>query len=69
MSYVEYRRELGLSFYDLGGRLYVDCMECTRHKEQTCSSGNRVKKPGWFGCFSGELISGITPGDLRTGFV
>ena len=59
---------LGCSFYDTKGKLYVDCTECVRYKEQTCSAANHATKlkPGLLGCFLGELIPGITPGDLRT---
>jgi hypothetical protein len=57
------------SFYDKNRALYVDCAECERGGKGTakdkCSAGWKIKRSKGLGCFCGELIPGIVPGDLR----
>lgn len=45
------------SFYDIKGKLYVDCCECKRgaNGEKSCSCGrHKTKHKG--GCFMGDIM-------------
>ncbi len=57
------------SYYDMRGRLFVDCAECQRGGngggDDKCGAGWRHRRPGKGGCFIGTLLEGIQPGDLR----
>ena len=48
---------------DTGGKLFVDCSECTRGgngaDQDKCACGWRVKAGGNGGCFMGTLLPGL----------
>lgn len=54
------------SFYDKNHKLFVACLECMRgsNGRKDCSAGWKTRSKD-LGCFSGELIKGIVPGEWK----